>query len=425
MLDIQFIRQHEQELQEAAKLKGINISIAKLLEKDQQRRHFLQQADALRAKRNEKAQRITTLLSNGQQGEAEQLKREVRLLNQQIKQDDSKRRDLESEYHQLMLQVPNMMSPDTPKGESDQDNVELRKVGIVPSFSYVPKDHMTLGENLGLIDVPRGVKVAGSRSFFLKGFGFHLQRAVQQIAIDVLMKKGFTFLDVPTIVNEESLYHTGFFPDGREQTYSIEKEEKHLIGTAEIPLVSYYSGEIIDVAQPIQLAAVSNCYRKEAGSAGRDVHGLYRVHQFTKVEQVILCEADVETSNRLHEELTSNAEEILQLLELPYRVVAVCSGDMGQKNYKQYDIETWMPSRQAYGETHSSSNVLDFQARRSNLRYKDKNGEVKYCFTLNNTGISSPRILIPLLENHQQEDGSIYIPKALRRYMNDMEFLLP
>ena len=186
-------------------------------------------------------------------------------------------------------------------------------------------------------------------------------------------------------------------------------------------MVSFYSGEVVDVAEPIRLAAASLCFRSEVGSGGRDVHGLYRVHQFAKVEQVVLCEASAEASEQLLQEITANAEELLQKLELPYRVVAVCTGDMSQKTYKQYDIETWMPSRGAYGETHSSSNLLDFQARRSNIRYRDEEGKLRYCHTLNNTAVASPRILIPLLENHQQPDGSILIPKALRPYMNGME----
>lgn len=226
------------------------------------------------------------------------------------------------------------------------------------------------------------------------------------------------------MVRTEAMNHTGFFPLGEDQTYRIANEDKWLVGTSEVPMVAYYADEIIDADRPIKLAAASTCFRSEVGSAGRDVHGLYRVHQFAKVEQVILCKADPVLSEALLQQITANAEELLQCLELPYRVMAVCTGDMSQKTYKQYDIETWMPSRGAYGETHSSSNLHDFQARRSNIRYRDKDGSLKFCHTLNNTAVASPRILIPLLENHQQEDGSIRIPAALQPYMNGMQQIL-
>jgi seryl-tRNA synthetase len=319
--------------------------------------------------------------------------------------------------------VPNVVSPDTPYGLSDADNAEIKRVGLPPVTDYPLKDHVALGELHGLIDIPRGVKTAGTRNYYLKGNGVLLHRAVQQLALDLLIAKGFTLLDVPLIVRTEALNNTGFFPLGEEQTYRIASEDKWLIGTSEAPLVTYYANEIVDAHNPIRLAAASTCFRNEVGSAGRDVHGLYRVHQFAKVEQVILCQADAELSNTMLQEITENAEELLQRLELPYRVVAVCTGDMSQKTYKQYDIETWMPSRQAYGETHSSSNLHDFQARRSNIRYRDADGKLQYCHTLNNTAVASPRILIPLLENHQEEDGTIRIPEALRPYMNGMTHL--
>ena len=276
-----------------------------------------------------------------------------------------------------------------------------------------------------MIDIPRGVKTAGARNYYLSGAGVLLHRAVQQLAMDLLAAKGFTLLEVPLMVRAEALVNTGFFPLGADQTYRMAEDDRWLVGTAEVPLVAYYDREIVDLTQPIKLAAASLCFRSEVGSAGRDVHGLYRVHQFSKVEQVVLCENSLELSEQLFQEITQNAEELLQLLELPYRVMAVCTGDMSQKTYKQYDIETWMPSRGAYGETHSSSQLLDFQARRSNIRFKDRDGKLQYCYTLNNTMVASPRILIPLLENHQEEDGSIQIPQALRKYMNGLERLTP
>jgi seryl-tRNA synthetase len=235
-----------------------------------------------------------------------------------------------------------------------------------------------------------------------------------------LLGKGYTLLDVPVMAKEEAFTGSGFFPSNRDQTYSVDATGLLLAGTAEVPLISYCAGETLDLCEPMLLAAISPCFRSEVGSAGRDVQGLYRVHQFSKVEQVVICRAEHELAEALLEQITGNAEELLQLLELPYRVVAVCSGDLSHKNYKQYDIETWMPSRSGYGETHSASLLLDFQARRSRIRYRDEDGRLRYAYTLNNTMAASPRILIPLIENHQRGDGSIHIPPALRPYMRGM-----
>ncbi|NQX68157.1 serine--tRNA ligase [Paenibacillus alba] len=420
MLDIKWIRKHQEEVKEAAVNKGVDCPLDELLQVDEKKRLLLQQVDQQRTDRNRVSAQIAQLIAQKKWEEAEVLKEEVRRHNQQLLLDEEELGKLEERFKWLMLTVPNLASPETPIGATDQENVVLKVVGAPTEFEFEARDHMQIGEDLDLFDFPRGVKVAGSRNYYLRGFGLHLHRAVQQLAIDLLNDRGFTVMDVPLMVREETLIHAAFFPAGKDQTYEL-PDDKWLVGTSEGPLVSYYAGEIVELSQgPIRLAAVSNCFRKEAGSAGRDVRGLYRVHQFAKVEQVILCESDLDAAERLLNQITRNAEDILEMLELPYRVVAVCTGDMGAKNYKQFDIETWMPSRQAYGETHSSSSLLDFQARRSGLRYRDQNGELRYCYTLNNTAVATPRILIPLLENHQQADGSIYIPKALRPYMRGL-----
>lgn len=417
MLDIQFIREHADVIQETAKHKKLNVPIDQLIQTDVKRRELIQKIEKYRTKRNQETKAIAELAKQKAKEEMETKKEEVRAINQTIKEVEAEYQEVEATFKQLMNLVPNVVSSDTPVGDSDEDNVELEKVGTVPEFTFESKDHMELGIAHDMFDVERGVKVAGTRNYVLKNKGLFLHRAVQQLAIDLLHERGFTIMDVPLMANEEVLYSTGFFPDGKEQTYHLEKDNKFLVGTAEVPLVGYYGNEIIDVAEPKKLAAVSNCFRREAGSAGRDVRGLYRVHQFAKVEQVLLCKNDPELADQLLTEITENAKELMRLLELPYRVVAVCTGDMSQKNHKQYDIETWMPSRESYGETHSSSNVTDYQARRSNIRFRDEDGNLQYCYTLNNTAVATPRILIPLLENHQQEDGSIYIPKALQKYM--------
>ncbi|MGM1045558.1 MAG: serine--tRNA ligase [Bacillota bacterium] len=426
MLDMKWLRERKEnqtEVQQAADQKGIKLSVKELMDLDERRRSMLQEVEALRQERNRFTQEISNLMRQGNREQAENIKQLVKEINERLGGQENTLRETDAAYIELLALVPNIVSPDTPVGTSDQDNIEMKKVGLLPEFEFPLRDHVELGEMHKMIDIPRGVKTAGSRNYYLTGTGVMLHRAVQQLALDLLVKKGFTLFDVPLMVRTEALMNTAYFPLGRDQTFHITDEDKWLVGTSEVPLVSYYSGETVDVTEPHKLAAASLCFRSEIGSAGKDVRGLYRVHQFAKVEQVILCEASLELSERLLQEITANAEELLQLLELPYRVMAVCTGDMSQKTYKQYDIETWMPSRGAYGETHSSSNLLDFQARRSNIRYRDETGALRYCYTLNNTAVASPRILIPLLENHQQEDGSIAIPAALRPYLNGMERL--
>ncbi|MCT2194320.1 MULTISPECIES: serine--tRNA ligase [Paenibacillus] len=425
MLDIKWIREHQEQVQTVAEEKGIELSVPELLRWDDQRRALLQETERLRQERNRLTPQIEALIREQEPEAAAALKDEVKQLNRRLNGLEKELEEAEHEYRRLMLLVPNRVSPDTPKGRSDLDNVEVKRVGAPPTFEFTPRDHVALGELHRMIDIPRGVKTAGARNYYLSGAGVLLHRAVQQLAMDLLAAKGFTLLEVPLMVRSEALVNTGFFPLGADQTYRMAEDDRWLVGTAEVPLVSYYDREIVELTQPIKLAAASLCFRSEVGSAGRDVHGLYRVHQFSKVEQVVLCENNLDLSEQLFQEITQNAEEMLQLLELPYRVMAVCTGDMSQKTYKQYDIETWMPSRGAYGETHSSSQLLDFQARRSNIRFKDRNGKLQYCYTLNNTMVASPRILIPLLENHQEEDGSIRIPLALRKYMNGLERLTP
>lgn len=424
MLDMKWVRAHAEEVQAAAERKKIKVDIAVLLQRDDERKALLQQTEEARRQRNTLSAEIGKLMQSGEREQAEKMRAQVKQLNEQLEQEEAKLAVIQEEVTRLQWLVPNIVSPDTPVGLSDEDNVELRRVGEVPVFDYEARDHVELGEMHELIDIPRGVKIGGTRSYVLKGAGLLLHRAVQQLALDLLLKQGFTPLEVPLMVREDTLVNTGFFPTGRDQVYELQGENKWLVGTSEVPLVSYYADEVIDVKEPVKLAAVSTCFRSEVGSGGRDVRGLYRVHQFAKVEQVILCAPDAAESERMLQEITGHAEELLQQLELPYRVVAVCTGDMSQKTYKQYDIETWMPSREAYGETHSSSNLHDFQARRSNIRCRDEEGKLVYCHTLNNTAVASPRILIPLLENHQQADGSIYIPEALRPYMGGAERLI-
>src|SRR6185503_14176416 len=271
-----------------------------------------------------------------------------------------------------------------------------------------------------MIDVERGVKLAGSRSYFLLGDGALLHQAALRYALDLMVQRGFEPQTVPVLVREPAMLGTGYFPLGREQSYEMSNEEppKFLVGTAEVALTAFHMDEILEARSlPKKYVAMSPCFRREAGAAGKDTAGLYRIHQFDKVEQVIVCRNDVEESKRWHQAILENAEAVLQKLNLPYRVVYVCTGDLGQGQIAKYDIETWMPSRKGYGETHSASRFYDFQARRLNMRYRDADGKVKFCHTLNNTVIASPRILIPILENYQNADGSVTVPEVLRGYM--------
>jgi seryl-tRNA synthetase len=414
MLDITFIRENVELIKNTAKNKGINVDIDRLIEVDQRRRELIKAVESLQQERNTNSK----LVQKASGEEKARLIERTKVVNQQIKDMNEELETVLSEYHQLMLRVPNPPTPDTPVGEDDNDNVEIKRVGEIPNFSFQPRNHVELMQLHNMLDVERGVKIAGSRSYFLLNDGALLHRAVQQLAIDTLSKKGYTPMIVPVLVNEIALEGTGYFPLGADQTYHMEKDDKYLVGTAEVSLTAFHQGEILNEEDlPKRYAGVSDCFRREVGSAGRDVFGLYRVHQFAKVEQVVICKNDPEESKRFHYELLQNAEELLSLLELPYRVVQVCTGDMGQGQIRKHDIETWMPSRGNYGETHSCSTFHDFQARRLKLRYRDQDGQTKYCHTLNNTALASPRILIPLLENHQLEDGRIRIPKALQPYM--------
>jgi len=422
MLDMKWIRQNQEHVQKVAEQKGIPLSVRQLVACDDERLNLLREVEVLREERNRSSREAAALIAGGDREGAERVKARVKQMSAELSRAEAALRTAEQAHLQLMLRVPNIVSPDTPVGASEADNVEIRRVGEPAERHFPLKDHLELGELHGMIDVARGVKLAGSRQYYLKGAGVQLHRAVQQLAVDRLVAKGFTLLEVPLTARREAFVNTGYFPLGEEQSYRLAAEERWLVGTSEVPLVSYYDNEIVDVTEPLKLAAASLCFRSEVGSTGKDVRGLYRVHQFAKVEQVIICEAELATAERLFQEITENAEE---LLELPYRSMAVCTGDMSPKTYRQIDLETWMPSRQAYGETHSSSHLLEFQARRSRIRYRDEAGGLRFCYTLNNTAVASPRILIPLLENHQLEDGSIRIPRALQPYMNGLERLCP
>ena len=419
MLDIKYIRENVDIVKKAATDKLINVDIDKLLELDTQIKDLNAKLDLLKENRNKLSKTIPTM----PQDQKLEAINQVKELKTKISEFENELSPLKENYTNLMYMVPGVPLPEVPVGKTDEDNVEIKRVGEIPTFDFKIKDHVELAESLDLVDIPRGVKIAGSRSYYLKNEAVLLEMALCRYVIDKLVKKGFTPMTVPTLVKEAPMYGTSYFPGGRDQAYAVTEDNLYLVGTSEVALVSYHSNETFESKEvlPKMYCGYSNCFRREAGTYGKDTRGLYRVHQFTKIEQVIMCEADFEKQSKLHDFLLNNAEEIMQDLKIPYRVVKVCTGDMGIGQVRKHDIEAWMPSRGKYSETHSCSSFNDFQSRRSNIKYKDENGETKYCFTLNNTAIASPRILIPLLELNQNPDGSINIPEVLIPYMGGMK----
>ena len=412
MLDIGFIRENPEIVKKACVDKKMPADIDRILELDTELRKAVTAADELRARRNK-------LAKPGNDPEAIE---EGRRIKAELAEAEERQRAYRTEFDRLMLHVPSVPAEGVPIGAKEEDNVELRRVGAVKNMDFPLKDHMELMEALDMVDVPRGVKIAGSRSYFLKKDGVLLELAVTRMVLDMLVSRGFTPMSTPHLVKESAMEGTGYFPIGFDAAYKMPEDELYLIGTSEVSLVSYHQDEILPAdALPIRLAGISTCYRREAGTYGKDTRGLYRVHQFQKVEQVIFCEADHEAALKLHDEILRNTEDILQALELPYRVCAACTAELGIGQIRKHEVETWMPSRGAYCETHSCSTMGDFQSRRANIRYRDQSSKPRFVFTLNNTAIASPRILIPLLENHQNQDGSIYVPKALRPYFGGRE----
>lgn len=422
MIDLKDLRERPEEYQKACDIKGIKFDVEAFLELDKNYRAKKQELEEKRAEQN----KLSKSMGKASKEEIQAKRVQMKDLSDKVKSLQEVFKEVEAEWSRKSYLIPSIPLSKVPVGKDDSENEEVKVVGKISKFDYEAKDHVELGKSLRLIDVERGVKVAGARSYFLTGDGARLQHAVIQFAKDLLYKKKYTLMDPPHIVNYEAMQGTSYFPGGEDAAYHLDERDDpyYLIGTSEVPVCSFHSDEILSIEElPKKYAGYSPCYRREAGTYGKDTHGLYRVHQFYKVEQVIICRSDPEESAKMHAELLANAEELMQALELPYRVVNVCSGDMGQGQVFKNDIEAWMPSRNAYGETHSCSTFYDFQARRLNMRYKDNEGKNQYCHTLNNTLVANPRILIPIIENNQTEDGRIKIPKVLRRYMLDQEFI--
>ena len=413
MLDIEFIRQHSKKVKKAASQKQMDPAIVdKVLDLDKKRRDLIFQVDQWREKRNEASQARDIKAGK-------KIKQALRELEPQLKK-------LEEEYRQAMLMIPNIPYSGAPIGQGEKDNVVVEKWGKKPHFDFKPQSHIELGKKLDLLDLEQGVKTAGFRGYYLKNAAAQLHFAVLLYAWQKIIAHGFTPMVPPTILREFALVGSGHFPFGREDVYQIAnpgkladgktiKEENFLAGTAEPALLAYFADQVLSEEDlPVKVCGWTPCYRSEAGSYGKDTKGIYRIHEFAKVEQVVLCQADVKISDQWLDKMRRYSQEILEDLKLPYRVIEICTGDMGAGKRKMYDIETWMPSRHAYGETHSDSNLTDWQTRRLSIQYKNKAGEKIYAHALNNTVLASPRILIAILENYQKKDGSIEIPKVLR-----------
>jgi len=416
MLDLAFIREHPDVIKDVARKRHTAVDVDRLLQIDTELRATRRQAEDLRAEQNRLSKAIRD--AGGDKQARDQFIAQGRSVAATLKDLEPRERELDAQLRELWLLVPNIPDASVPEGEGEDDNVEIKRVGEPRSFDFEPLDHVSLMRGLDMLDIERGVRIAGSRSYILKGEAALLEIALLQFALDRIAAKGFQPLSVPAMAKEFCFIGNSQFPRGREQTYALSDEDLYLVGTAEVSITGMHSGEILrEQDLPIKYVAWSPCFRREAGTYGKDTKGIMRVHQFEKVEQYIICRADHEESVQWHETLLANSEELVTALELPYRVLNICTGDLGDAKVKGYDIECWVPSEGRYRETHSDSYFHDYQARRADIRYRDEDGVVRYVHTLNNTALASVRTIIALVENHQQADGTIHVPQALRPYL--------
>lgn len=414
MLDLKFIRENADLVKEGARNKNLDPGVVDtLVAADEERRSLQVQRDQLRQQANELAETIKQAVAQGTKPTPEQIEA-GKNLKDQLKELEPKVKELEEKVAQLAYQIPNVPANDVPVGKDESGNVVDRKVGDIPTFEFEPKPHQVLMENLDLLDTTHAVEIGGFRSYFLKNEAVILEQALLQYAMRKLIADGFTAMTAPVLVNEKMMWGTGYFPWGSEDHYKTQ-DGQILAGTAEVALTAYRAGETLTEADlPIKMVGISPCFRREVGSYGKDTQGIIRVHQFNKVEQVVYTVADENITRDWHQKMVGYAESLLKDLGLSYQVLLMCTGDMGAGQRKKYDIETWFPSQQKYRETHSASYFNDFQARRLNIRYRAKDGEVKHVYTLNNTMAASPRLLAAIIENYQQADGSIKVPEVLR-----------
>lgn len=419
MLDIKMIRQNTDEIKERLATRGVKAEkIDALLEKDKRRRELLVETEGLKQKRNEVSAEIANAKRNKQ--DATDAIKEMREVGAKIKSLDEELEEVEATVKDMASRLPNLPNPTIPVGPDESANVELRKVGTPREFDFEPKAHWDIGEDLGILDFDRGAKVSGARFVYYKGLGARLERAVYNFMLDEHAKEGYTEMLPPYIVNAQTMYGTGQFPKFKEDVYQVNGEDMTLIPTAEVPLTNYYRDEVIPTEKlPVYFTALTPCFRSEAGSAGRDTRGLIRMHQFNKVEMVKFSKP--ENSYDELEKMTQNAGNIMEKLGLPYHVITLSTGDMGFSAVMTHDLEVWMPAQNKYREISSCSNCEDFQARRAHIQYRDENGKLNFVHTLNGSGLAVGRTVAAILENYQNEDGSVTVPEALRPYLGGLE----
>ena len=415
MLDAKFVRSNPKAVEEGLKKRSSDISLDKFLKLDEKRRGLLNEVEQMKNKRNTVSEKIGNLKKDGQ--DAENMILEMRQVSQDIKEIDEEVKLVEDQLQNELLSIPNIPHTSVPKGTTDEDNEEMRKWGDVPKFDFEAKPHWDIGEALDIVDFERGAKVSGSRFTFYKGLGARLERALINFMLDTHTRQhGYTEIFPPFIVNSSAMTGTGQLPKFAEDMFKLEGRDQYLIPTAEVPVTNLYREEVLEGEKlPIYHTAYSGCFRAEAGAHGRDTRGLIRQHQFNKVELVKFSKPD--TSYEELEKLTKNAETILQKLGLPYRVVTLCGGDLGFSAAKTYDIEVWMPGYGTYREISSCSNFEDYQARRANIKYRESKSKAQYVHTLNGSGLAVGRTLAAILENFQQEDGTVIVPEVLKSYM--------
>ena len=420
MLDIKFIRENKDIIEAGARKKHVKVDIGELISVDDERLRLLREVETLRAEVN----KVSLEIGRDQDSKEKfQLIEEMRAVKEDLKKKEEKLKEVMGKWQALMIEVPNVPDISVPDGDSDADNKEIKVWGKKPAFDFEPKDHIEIMKSLGMADFERGTKVHGFRGYFLTGAVTRLSFAIWNYAMEFFGKKNFSPMIPPVIDRREGFLGTGWMPQGEEDLYKLEDGE-YLAGTSEVPIMAYHSGEILSEADlPIKYLGFSPCFRREAGSHGKDVKGLIRVHEFYKVEQVILCAASHEESVKFHEEINHNTEEFLESLEVPYHTVINCGGDLGLGQVKKYDIEAWVPREEKYREVSSASYFHDFQTRRLGIRYKNKDGVTEFVHSLNSTAIATPRILVSIVENFQKKDGSVRIPDVLRAYMGGQEFI--
>ena len=420
MLDIKFIAENTDWVKKSLARKGFDEKkVDELLNTYYEMNKYKTSSQVLAEEKN----KLSNSIKSASAEERPAIIAKSKELGEQFKIQEQELSDLTTQFDLMMLKMPNLPSPDAPLGPDDSANVVRRYVGEVPHFDFTPKDHIELMEINDWGEMERIAKVSGTRSYAIKNDLAKLELAMHMFVLDKLRSHGFSVINVPSISKERPLYGQGYLPFSRDEVYYLPQDDIYLSGTAELILNSLRADEILQENElPVLYAGFSPCFRREAGAAGKDTRGLVRVHQFMKTEQFVICAGDINESEKWHQQLLKISEEILQDFELPYRVLDVCTGDMGAPKYRQYDLETWVPSQNCYRETHSCSNITDWQARRTNLRYRaNADGKVKFVHTLNNTGIATPRALVPFIENHQNADGTVNIPAKLQPYMGDVK----